>query len=52
MLETIREYARDQLEAAGEVTSAAAAHGAYFCEFAEIADVGLRGTTSRPGWRG
>jgi tetratricopeptide (TPR) repeat protein len=43
LLETIREYAREQLEAEDEVATAAKAHAAYFAAFAELADAGLRG---------
>jgi predicted ATPase/class 3 adenylate cyclase len=38
MLETIREYAREQLEAAGELESAVRRHGAWFAELAERLD--------------
>ena len=38
MLETIREYAREQLEAAGELESARRRHGAWFAELAERLD--------------
>jgi predicted ATPase/class 3 adenylate cyclase len=38
MLETIREYAREQLEAAGELESARRRHGAWFAELAECLD--------------
>jgi predicted ATPase/DNA-binding CsgD family transcriptional regulator len=35
MLETLREFGREQLEAAGEATAAEQAHAAWFVEFAE-----------------
>ena len=38
MLETIREYARGQLEEAGELESARKRHGAWFAELAERLD--------------
>jgi predicted ATPase/class 3 adenylate cyclase len=38
MLETIREYAREQLEGAGELESARRRHGAWFAELAECLD--------------
>jgi DNA-binding CsgD family transcriptional regulator/tetratricopeptide (TPR) repeat protein len=43
MLETIREYAREQLAASGEETDARRAHAAYLLRFAEEAGPGLRG---------
>ena len=44
MLETVREYAREQLVAQGELETAAAAHAAYFLALAEEAEPRLRGT--------
>jgi predicted ATPase/class 3 adenylate cyclase len=38
MLETIREYAREQLAAAGELENARGRHGAWFAELAECLD--------------
>ena len=38
MLETIREYASEQLDAAGELESARRRHGAWFAELAECLD--------------
>jgi predicted ATPase len=43
MLETIREYALEQLIAAGEETGARRAHAGYFAQLAEDAETGLRG---------
>ena len=57
MLETIREYAVEQLAASGEETDARRAHAAYFLRLAEEAGSGLRGALqqqwrdgSRPTW--
>ncbi len=44
MLETVREYAREQLVAQGELETAAGAHAAYFLALAEEAEPRLRGT--------
>src|SRR5215207_9210218 len=43
LLETIREFAREQLAASGEEGEARRAHGAYFLAFAEHAAAGLYG---------
>ncbi|HLJ66609.1 MAG TPA: tetratricopeptide repeat protein [Chloroflexota bacterium] len=43
MLETIREYAREQLEAEGELEKAAGAHAAYLLALAEAAEPRLQG---------
>jgi non-specific serine/threonine protein kinase len=43
MLETVREYAREQLATAGELASAQRAHAHYFLALAERADLHLRG---------
>ena len=43
MLETIREYAREKLEAAGEAESTQNAHAAYFLDFAQRAEPVLIG---------
>jgi non-specific serine/threonine protein kinase len=43
MLETIREYVMDRLEAGGEEVEARRAHAAYFRHLAEDAEAGLRG---------
>jgi predicted ATPase/DNA-binding XRE family transcriptional regulator len=43
MLETLREYAGEQLEAAEESASARESHAAYFLGLAETAEPGLRG---------
>ena len=43
MLETIREYALDQLEASGELVDVAQTHAAYFLDLAERAVTELRG---------
>jgi predicted ATPase/DNA-binding CsgD family transcriptional regulator len=50
MLETIREYAGEQLAASGEEADARRAHGAYFLRFAEEAGPGLRGAQQQQ-WR-
>ena len=47
MLETIREYGREQLAASGEGEAARRAHAAYFVSFAEEADRRLRGPEQR-----
>lgn len=43
MLETLRAYGRERLAERGEAFDACAAHATYHVEFAEAADVGLRG---------
>ncbi|HEX6477945.1 MAG TPA: LuxR C-terminal-related transcriptional regulator [Ktedonobacteraceae bacterium] len=43
MLETIREYARERLEALGETEAARRAHAAYFLRLAEEAEQGMVG---------
>ncbi len=43
MLETLRAYGRERLGERGETLDACAAHATYHVEFAEAADVGLRG---------
>src|SRR5262249_35478119 len=43
MLETIREYALEQLEASGETEAARAAHAHFFLQLAEQAEIELRG---------
>ena len=50
MLETIREYAGEQLAAGGEETDARRAHAACFLRFADEAGAGLRGP-SQQQWR-
>lgn len=47
MLETIREYARDQLEASGEADDVRHAHAEHFAEVAEAAN--LNAGSLRPG---
>jgi predicted ATPase/DNA-binding CsgD family transcriptional regulator len=47
MLETLREYAREQLERAGEYEAAERAHAHYFVALAERADALLRGSDQR-----
>jgi non-specific serine/threonine protein kinase len=44
VLETIREYAREQLETDGRTAIVAAAHAEHVTAFAELADRGLRGS--------
>jgi non-specific serine/threonine protein kinase len=43
MLETVRAYARERLDAAGELDAASRAHACYFLALAERADAQLRG---------
>jgi predicted ATPase/DNA-binding SARP family transcriptional activator len=43
LLETVREYARERLENAGEIERTAWAHVAYFTDLAERAETELRG---------
>jgi predicted ATPase/DNA-binding CsgD family transcriptional regulator len=43
MLETIREFGVEQLEARGEAAAVRQAHAAHFLAFAEAAEAGLRG---------
>ena len=43
MLETLRAYGRERLAERGEASDACTAHATYHVEFAEAADVGLRG---------
>jgi predicted ATPase len=50
MLETIREYAMERLEAGGEEIEARRAHAAYFHSLAEDAETGLRGPRQQH-WR-
>ena len=47
MLETLREYAREQLERANEYEAAERAHAHYFVALAERADAFLRGSDQR-----
>jgi predicted ATPase/DNA-binding CsgD family transcriptional regulator/transcriptional regulator with XRE-family HTH domain len=47
MLETVREYARERLDAAGELAAASRAHAHYFLALAERADAQLRGRDQR-----
>src|SRR5258708_339032 len=47
MLETVREYARERLHAAGELAAASRAHACYFLALAERADAQLRGRDQR-----
>ena len=43
MLETIREYAREQLQAGDEIEAAQCAHAAHFLALAEVAEAALTG---------
>jgi non-specific serine/threonine protein kinase len=43
MLETVREFAQEQLEASGEAGESHRRHAAFFLEFAERAEPGLQG---------
>jgi tetratricopeptide (TPR) repeat protein len=43
MLETLRQYAADELTKSGELASIQARHAAYFVELADGAETGLRG---------
>jgi predicted ATPase/DNA-binding CsgD family transcriptional regulator/DNA-binding XRE family transcriptional regulator len=47
MLETVRDYARERLAAAGELEAASRAHAHYFLALAERADPLLRGRDQR-----
>lgn len=47
MLETVREFAREQLEASGEATAVAAAHAAWVVSFVEGAEPHLLGPDER-----
>jgi predicted ATPase len=49
MLETIREFAMERLEASGAADAAGSAHAAYFLALAELAEPELRGARS-PEW--
>jgi predicted ATPase/class 3 adenylate cyclase len=49
MLETIREYALERLDAIGETAEVRTRHAAYYTEFAQQAGVGLKGPDER-GW--
>ncbi|HSV39534.1 MAG TPA: adenylate/guanylate cyclase domain-containing protein, partial [Nocardioidaceae bacterium] len=50
LLETIREYAAEQAALVGETTAIAHDHAAYFADFAEEADEGLR-SSEQAEWR-
>jgi predicted ATPase len=50
MLETVREYAMERLEASGEAPAARRAHAAWFRALAELAEPGLRGPDQQH-WR-
>jgi predicted ATPase/DNA-binding CsgD family transcriptional regulator len=50
MLETVRQYAHEQLEAGGELHAAKRAHADYFTALAEHAEPALRGPGQR-SWR-
>ena len=47
MLETVRAYARERLEASGEAEVMRRQHAVYFCTLAERAEPELRGTRAR-----
>jgi predicted ATPase/transcriptional regulator with XRE-family HTH domain len=49
MLETVREYAIERLEAAGEADAVRARHAAFYLALAEAGEVGLR-TAERHAW--
>ena len=49
MLETIREFATEQLEASGEETLLRQQHASFFLAFAEAANVGIHGM-EHPAW--
>jgi hypothetical protein len=51
MLETIREYALERLDATGETPQVRMRHAAYYTDFAERAGAGLKGPTER-AWLG
>ena len=50
MLETIREYAGEQLEARGEAVSVSRRHAAYFLALAERAELSLRNEPDQHLW--
>ena len=50
MLETLRQYAADKLDAAGERDALSSAHAQYFLTIGEQAETGLRGT-EQAEWR-
>jgi len=50
MLETIREYALEQLRAAGEESQAQERHGSYYCRFAESARLALNEGADHLDW--
>jgi predicted ATPase/DNA-binding SARP family transcriptional activator len=50
MLETIREYAQEQLEARGEAAAVARRHAAWFLSIAEAAEPHLSGSRDERGW--
>jgi predicted ATPase len=52
MLEPVRQYALEKLEAAGEADAVRELHSRYFLALAERAGPELRGSDGRPGWRG
>jgi predicted ATPase/class 3 adenylate cyclase len=47
MLETIREYALERLDASGETAEVRTRHAAYYTDFAQRAGAGLKGPTER-----
>ncbi len=47
MLETLRLYGADRLDARGERAAASGAHARYFVDLAETAEIGLRGPQER-----
>ena len=51
MLETLRQYAAEQLVASGEADDVARAHAMYFRDFAQDAEVALRGHGQREALR-
>ena len=51
MLETLRQYAAEQLVASGEADDVARAHAMYFRDFAQEAEVALRGHGQREALR-
>ena len=47
LLETVREYAQERLDAAGELQAARRAHAHYYLQLAERAAPALRGSDQR-----
>jgi predicted ATPase/DNA-binding CsgD family transcriptional regulator len=50
MLETIRSFAAEQLQAAGEADAAAGSHAAFYCQLAGMAAREVEGGRDQPRW--